>query len=60
MCPAVPEPWIQILKVWNKGSKESWQAIYDGKNLMVKMGKLVQIFKNYFFWDEFPKKWLNK
>jgi hypothetical protein len=43
-----------------KGSKESWHAIYDGKNLMVKMGKLVQKFENCFFCDEFPKKWLNK
>jgi hypothetical protein len=42
------------------GSKESWHAIYDGNNLMVKMGKLVQKFENRFFWNEFLKKWLNK
>jgi hypothetical protein len=54
--PAAPEPWIQILKVLNKGSKESWHAIYDGKDLMVKMGKLVQKFKNRFFRNEFPEK----
>jgi hypothetical protein len=40
----------------NKGSKESWYAIYDGKGLMVKMGKLVQKFKNRSFRDEFPEK----
>jgi ribosomal protein L31 len=40
----------------NKGSKESWHAIYDGKDLMVKMGKLVQKFKNRFFRNEFPEK----
>jgi hypothetical protein len=40
----------------NKGYKESWYAIYDGKDLMVKMGKLVQIFENFFFRDEFPEK----
>jgi hypothetical protein len=40
----------------NKGSKESWHAIYDGKDLMVKMGKLVQKFENCFFQDEFPEK----
>jgi hypothetical protein len=40
----------------NKGSKESWHAIYDGKDLMVKMGKLVQKFEKSLFWDEFPEK----
>jgi hypothetical protein len=40
----------------NKGYKESWHAIYDGKDLMVKMVKLVQKFKNCFVQDEFPKK----
>jgi hypothetical protein len=40
----------------NKGSKESWHAIYDGKDLMVKMGKLVQKFENRFFRNEFPEK----
>jgi hypothetical protein len=43
-------------KVWNKGSKESWHAIYDAKYLMVKMGKLVQKFENLFFPDEFFEK----
>jgi hypothetical protein len=37
-------------------SKESWHAIYDSNNLMVKMGKLVQKFENSFFRNEFPKK----
>jgi hypothetical protein len=37
----------------NKGSEESW---HDGKDLMVKMGKSVQIFKNLFFRDEFSEK----
>jgi hypothetical protein len=32
-------------RFWNKGSKESWHAICDGKDLMVKMGKLVQKFE---------------
>jgi hypothetical protein len=27
---------------------------------MVKMGKLVQKFKNRFLWNEFPKKWLKQ
>jgi hypothetical protein len=26
--------------VWNKGSKEFWHAIYDGKDLMVKDGQI--------------------
>jgi hypothetical protein len=39
----------------NKGSKELWHAIYDRKDLMVKMGKLVQEFKNHSFRDEFPE-----
>jgi hypothetical protein len=33
--------------VLNKGSKESWHA--DGKDLMVKMGKLDQKSENRFF-----------
>jgi hypothetical protein len=33
----------------NKESKESWHAIYDGKDLMAKIGKLIQKFKNRFF-----------
>jgi hypothetical protein len=40
----------------NKGSKELWHAIYDGKDLMVKLGKLVQKFKNHFFRDGFLEK----
>jgi hypothetical protein len=44
----------------NKGFKESWHAIYDGKDLMVKMGKLVQKSENRFFGDNFPEKRLNK
>jgi hypothetical protein len=47
--PPGPEPWIQILKVLNKGSEESWHAIYDIQDLMVKMSKLVQKFENRFF-----------
>jgi hypothetical protein len=43
-----------------KRSKESWHAIYDGKDLMVKMGKLVQKFENRFFRMNSLKKWLNK
>jgi hypothetical protein len=43
-----------------KDPKESWHAIYDGNDLMVKIGKLVQKFENRFFRDEFPEKWLNK
>jgi hypothetical protein len=54
--PTTPEPWIQILKDFNKGSKESWHAIYDSKDLMVKMGKLVREFKNRSFRDEFHEK----
>jgi hypothetical protein len=45
---------------WKKGSKELWHTIYDGKNLMVKMGKLVQKFENHFFGMNSLKKWLNK
>jgi hypothetical protein len=33
-----------------------WHAIYDGKDLMVKMGKLVQKFENRFFRNEFLEK----
>jgi hypothetical protein len=40
----------------NKGSKESWHAIYIGKDLMVKMEKLVEKFENHSFRDELPKK----
>jgi hypothetical protein len=47
--PAAPESWFQILKVLNKGSKESWHAIYDDKDLMVKMGKLVQKSENLLY-----------
>jgi hypothetical protein len=48
-------------RFWKKKrSKESWHAIYDGKDLMVKMGKLVQKFKNRFFGMNSLKKWLNK
>jgi hypothetical protein len=39
----------------NKGYKESWHAIYDGKDLMVKMGKLVLSEKS-FLRNEIPKK----
>jgi hypothetical protein len=39
-----------------KDPKESWHAIYDDENLMVKMSKLVQKFENHFFRDEFPEK----
>jgi hypothetical protein len=46
--------------VLNKGSKELWHAIYDRKNLMVKMGKLVQKFENRFSGMTSQKKWLNK
>jgi hypothetical protein len=49
MYSAAPKLGIQISKVWNKGSKESWHAIYAGKDLMVKMGKLVQKFEHHFF-----------
>jgi hypothetical protein len=58
--PAAHDPWTQILKVLNKGSKESWHAIYDGKDLMVKMDKLVQKIENRFFGMASLKKWLNK
>jgi hypothetical protein len=50
--PAALDPWIQILQV----SKESWYATYNGKDLMVKMGKLVQKFEKPLFRDEFPEK----
>jgi hypothetical protein len=43
-----------------KESKESWHAIYEGKHLMVKMGKLVQKFKKCFFGMNSLEKWLNK
>jgi hypothetical protein len=33
-----------------KDPKELWHAIYDGNDLMVKMGKFVQKFENHFFW----------
>jgi hypothetical protein len=46
-------------KIWNKGSKELWHAIYAGKDLMVKMGKLDQKFENRFGMNSL-KKWLNK
>jgi hypothetical protein len=32
-----------------KDPKESWHATYDDKDFKVKMGKLVQKFKNCFF-----------
>jgi hypothetical protein len=31
-------------------------ACDDGKDLMVKMGKLVQEFENLLFWNQFPEK----
>jgi hypothetical protein len=40
----------------NKRSKESWHAIYGGKGLIVKMGKLVQKLENRSFRDELPEK----
>jgi hypothetical protein len=55
----VPQPLSlesKFPRFWKKGSKESWHAIYDGKDLMVKMGKLVQKFENRFS----LKRWLNK
>jgi hypothetical protein len=54
--PVAPEPWIQILEILNKRSKESCHAIYDNKDLMVQMGKLVQKFENRFFRNDFPEK----
>jgi hypothetical protein len=40
--PQPPSLESKSPRFWNKGSKESWHAICDGKDLMVKMGKLVQ------------------
>jgi hypothetical protein len=31
-----------------KDPKESWHAIYDGMDLMVKMGNFFQKFENFF------------
>jgi hypothetical protein len=31
---------MQIPKFWNKGSKESWHAIYDGKDLIGEDGQI--------------------
>jgi ribosomal protein L31 len=36
--------------------KKSWHAIYDGNDLMVKMGKLVPKFENRYFRMNFLKK----
>jgi hypothetical protein len=54
--PAAPEPRIQTLKVLNKGSNESWHAIYDGKDLKVD----TKIQKTTFLGMNSLKKWLNK
>jgi hypothetical protein len=39
----------------NKGSKKSWHVIYDSKDLMVKMGKLVQKFEKPLFPEKMVK-----
>jgi hypothetical protein len=39
--PLPPSLESKSLRFWNKGSKESWHAINDEKDLMVNMGKLV-------------------
>jgi hypothetical protein len=43
-----------------KDPNKSWHAICDGKDLMVKMGKLVEKFENRFLGMNSLKKWLNK
>jgi hypothetical protein len=46
---------LNPLKVLNKGSRKLWHAIYDGKDLMVKMGQIgLEIRKTLL--DEVPKK----
>jgi hypothetical protein len=49
-------------KVWKNDSKGRGMhcKISSKFELMVKVGKLVQKFKNLFFRNDIPEKWLNK
>jgi hypothetical protein len=50
----------ESLRFGMKNPKESWHALYDGKDLMIKMGKLVQKSKKCFFRDKFPEEMVKK